>query len=169
MIIYLALGSNLGDRAANLQAAMRALPPAIYVLRSSSVYETEPWGFTEQPAFYNLALEAETKLKPRSLLARLKKIENSLGRTPTFRNGPRLIDIDILFYGQEQIVLPGLVIPHPHLHERPFVLVPLVELAPGLVHPVLGVTSAELLQRIGKEGVQRLNGSLGDLTGHPPG
>jgi 2-amino-4-hydroxy-6-hydroxymethyldihydropteridine diphosphokinase len=156
VIVYLALGSNLSDRSANLQAAKDALPPAVRVRRSSSIYETEPWGYADQPAFYNQALEAETRLSPLALLKKLKGIETRLGRTPTFRNGPRLIDIDILFYGQEVIGLPGLTIPHPRLHERPFVLVPLAELAPDFIHPLLQASIAELLARSGQAGVSRL-------------
>ncbi len=130
--IYLALGSNLGDRSANLQAAISALPPAVRVLKESPVYETQPWGYTDQPAFLNMVLKGETSLGPVELLDHLKELETSLGRLPSVRWGPRLIDMDILFYADLVLDIRGLVIPHPHLHERPFVLVPLADLAPDL-------------------------------------
>jgi len=135
--IYLALGTNLGDRFANLRAAIAALAPQAHVLAESRIYETPPWGFLDQPAFLNMALRAETNLPPADLLAFLKQLETDLGRQPTFRNGPRLIDIDILFYDDLILTTPPLVIPHPRLHERNFVLVPLADIAPDFVHPIL--------------------------------
>ncbi len=153
MIAYLGLGSNLGDRLANLQAAAAALPPAARVLRASRVYETPPWGYAEQPAFLNQVLEIDTALPPLELLGVLKDIEASLGRTPTFRYGPRLIDLDILLYNSQALELPGLSIPHPRLSERAFVLVPLAELAPDLRHPVNGKSIQELLEAVDRSGV----------------
>ena len=131
---YLALGTNLGDRFANLQAAIHALPAAVRVLDQSPVYETLPWGLTDQPAFLNMVIRGETRLPPLELLKNLKDLETRLGRTPTVRWGPRLIDIDILFYDELVLNTPELTLPHPHLHERAFVLVPLADLDPDLVH-----------------------------------
>ncbi len=153
-IAYLGLGTNLGDRRANLSAAAAAIAPAAVILRSSSIYQTEPWGYLEQPAFLNQVLEVETSLSPAELLAALKRLEASLGRQATFRYGPRLIDLDILLYDQLVIHQPDLVIPHAQLAKRAFVLVPLAELAPGLIHPLLGVSMAELKDRIDLSGVK---------------
>jgi 2-amino-4-hydroxy-6-hydroxymethyldihydropteridine diphosphokinase len=155
-LVYLALGTNLGDRPANLRRALDGLAPMVTLLTRSRVYETPPWGYTDQAPFLNQVVEAGTRLPPRSLLAYLKNLESSLGRRPTFRNGPRLIDLDILFYDDLVLDAPGITIPHPRLHERAFVLVPLAELAPGLVHPRLGDTVQEMLARVDAAGVTPL-------------
>ena len=111
--IFLALGSNLGDRQANLQAAVTSLAPGVSLIRQSSVYQTEPWGYTDQPLFLNQVIEARTELPPQDLLAYLKHLEHTLGREATFRYGPRVIDLDILLYGDQVVSLPGLNIPPP--------------------------------------------------------
>jgi 2-amino-4-hydroxy-6-hydroxymethyldihydropteridine diphosphokinase len=156
--IYLALGTNLGDRPANLSAAMDALAPDIRVLDKSPIYETEPWGYTDQPPFLNMVVRAETDLSPEDLLRRLKGIESTLGRIPSFRNGPRLIDLDILFYDDLVLDTPPLVIPHPQLHKRAFVLIPLARIAPTLVHPLLGLRVEQLLGKIDRQGVKPYSG-----------
>jgi len=152
--IYLGLGTNLGDRQANLHAAAAGLVSKVKLLRLSSIYETEPWGYRDQPAFLNQALEGETDLQPLDLLVFLKNMELSLGRKASFLYGPRLIDIDILFYDLDTINEPELVIPHPRLAERAFILVPLAELAPELRHPLLGLTIGKLKNQIDTSGVK---------------
>jgi 2-amino-4-hydroxy-6-hydroxymethyldihydropteridine diphosphokinase len=117
-------------------------------LRVSRIFETPPWGFADQPAFLNQVVEGQTRLSPADLLDTVKDLETRLGRVATFRYGPRVIDIDILFYGDQIIEIPGLSIPHPRLAERAFVLVPLADLAPNLRHPVTGKTVAEMLGQV---------------------
>jgi 2-amino-4-hydroxy-6-hydroxymethyldihydropteridine diphosphokinase len=157
-IVYLALGTNLGERLDNLHAALNAFAPQIRVTEQSRVYETEPWGYADQPAFLNLVIRAETLLSPQALLGVLKELEATLGRTPSFRNGPRLIDLDILFYDDIILDTPGLVIPHPRLHERTFVLVPLLDVAPDLMHPILRRTMSQIMQELNGSGVNLFNG-----------
>lgn len=151
--IYLALGTNLGDRMENLHRAIAALSPTVRVTALSPVYETPPWGYADQPAFLNMALAGETESDPPALIALLKKLETELGREKTFRNGPRLIDMDILFYDDLVFEQAALVIPHPRLYERAFVLAPLNDIAPELVHPVLKRTVHDLLQDVDTKGV----------------
>ena len=143
--IYLALGSNLGNRLENLKEAISSLSPQMTVKAKSHVYETLPWGFEDQPKFLNQALKAQTYLQPEPLLKHIKRLEIALGRKPSFQNGPRLIDIDILFYDDMVLSTPSLTIPHPRLHERGFVLLPLMDLAPDLTHPVTKKSVREML------------------------
>jgi len=154
-VIYLALGTNLGDRAANLRAAIKALAPQVDITAESDIYETAPWGYADQPAFLNMCLRAETDLSPLDLLAYIKELETSLGRVPTIQYGPRQIDIDILFYDALVLDSPPLVIPHPHMHERAFVLVPLADIAPHLIHPIIGLTVFDLLTECNVTGIRR--------------
>ncbi|MGB9799317.1 MAG: 2-amino-4-hydroxy-6-hydroxymethyldihydropteridine diphosphokinase [Thermanaerothrix sp.] len=146
--VYLALGTNLGDRLANLRRALAALPPEVQPLRVSAVYETPPWGITEQPRFLNMVVEARTRLEPLPLLHYLKTLERQLGRQPGVRYGPRLIDLDILLYGDMVINLPELTVPHPRMAERAFVLVPLCDLYPQGRHPLLNETFEALRARV---------------------
>jgi 2-amino-4-hydroxy-6-hydroxymethyldihydropteridine diphosphokinase len=154
--VFLALGTNIGDREANLCKARKALAPKVTIIKESPIYVTPPWGFEDQPEFLNQVLEVQTKMLPGRLLAYLKRIEKKMGRLETFRNGPRLIDLDILFYGQRVVKRSKLCIPHPRLHERAFVLVPLKDIAPEFVHPVLNVTVETMLAKINTEGVRPL-------------
>ena len=158
-IVYLALGSNMGNRLANLKAAINNLTPQMAVKARSSVYETPPWGYTEQSAFLNQVIMAETYLQPQALLAHLKRLEKALGRKPSFQNGPRLIDIDILFFDDLVIDTPPLVIPHPRLHERAFVLIPLADIAPDLIHPILYKSVREMLADVNSAGIIRIASS----------
>lgn len=152
--VYLGLGTNLGDRLENLHHAVQALAPELKKMQTSSIYETEPWGFTDQPAFYNMVVSGETEISPDDLLTFLKTIEEDLGRLPSFRYGPRLIDVDILFFDDLIMKSERLEIPHPRIPERAFVLVPLVELNPNLIHPEKHQTCKELLDRLDTKSVK---------------
>ena len=142
--VYLAAGTNLGDREGNLRRALQTLAPLVVVGAVSRLYETAPAYVVDQPAFLNIALAGETSLSPDELLAYLKGTETSLGREKAIRFGPRQIDLDIIFYADQIIDEPQLQIPHPRLTERGFVLWPLVDIAADFVHPILKQTVAEL-------------------------
>lgn len=155
-IVYLALGSNLGNRLENLKQAIAALTPQMEVKAKSQVYETPPWGYEDQPKFLNQALKANTYLDPEPLLKHLKRLEVALGRKESFPNGPRLIDMDLLFYDDLVVNKPSLVIPHPRLHERGFVLLPLMDIAPDLAHPVTKKTVREMAALCNVEGIEKI-------------
>lgn len=148
---YIALGANLGDRAANLRAAveMLAASPGVRVVAVSPFYETEPEGYTDQPAFINAAAEIATTLSPHELLLLCQDVENKSGRVRTLKWGPRTLDLDILMYGETVMDTGELKIPHPLMHLRRFVLEPLASIAPDAVHPVTGKTITRLLEELG--------------------
>jgi 2-amino-4-hydroxy-6-hydroxymethyldihydropteridine diphosphokinase len=143
-LAYLSLGSNLGDREAHLEDAQNRLGAVGRVVAVSSFYETEPVEFTEQPWFLNCAVALETALTPRQLMTSLLVMEQAMGRKRGQKKGPRIIDIDILLFGDTILDFPEVTIPHPAMHERRFVLEPLAEIAPNLLHPVRRKTIREL-------------------------
>ena len=148
--VYLSLGSNMGKREENLKGALRLLRGKIIINKVSSFYDTPPVGYTEQPNFINAVCEAVTSLDPEKLLILIKQIEEDMGRTPNFPNGPRIIDIDILIYGKEIIHTNQLTIPHPRMTQRAFVLIPFAEIAPDIIHPISHNTVHELLTKSGQ-------------------
>lgn len=146
--VYISIGSNLGHRAFNCERAVEEMSGYANVRAVSSYYETDPVGVEEQPLFINSAVWVTTELSPYELLRKLHETERKLGRVRDKKRGPRLIDLDIIFYGNEIIDTPDLKIPHPEAHKRGFVLEPLNEIAPGLVHPLLGSTISKLLYNL---------------------
>lgn len=156
---YIALGTNIGDRLKNLQTAIEELSAEINPLRASPVYETPPWGYTDQRSFYNMVLEAKTTLEPKELLAKLKAIESRMGREASFRNAPRVIDLDILFIDDLVLQKGSLTVPHPRMQGRGFVLVPLADLAPDFIHPVFGISVAEMLAQADTSGIEMVDES----------
>lgn len=157
-VVYLALGSNIGNRLVNLKEAISSLAPQMDVKAKSSVYETDPWGYADQEKFLNQVVRVETYLKPEQLIKHLKRLEVALGRKESFQNGPRLIDMDILLYDDLVLYSPALTIPHPHMHERAFVLVPLMDVASDLVHPVKKKSIRELALFADVSGVRKFEG-----------
>ncbi len=154
--VYIALGSNIGDRAENLRHAREQIAaPDLRILRESSIYETAPRDVEDQPWFLNQVIECETDLFPRQLLARLQKIERAMGRKRRIAKGPREIDLDILFYGDAVMKAPELEIPHPRLAERRFVLEPLAELAADKKHPGTRRTIREMLAKVASQVVRK--------------
>jgi 2-amino-4-hydroxy-6-hydroxymethyldihydropteridine diphosphokinase len=155
--VFLALGSNVGDREANLRDAARRLESAeLRITRRSSMYETAPQDLLDQPWFLNAVVEAETGLFPMQLLGSIRKIEQEMGRRRVTPKGPRNIDIDILFYGPSLIGTPELEVPHPRIAQRRFVLEPLAEIAPDFRHPGTGKTANEMLATLEPQGIRRL-------------
>ncbi len=144
-LVYLSLGSNVGDRAGHLNAAIQRLESLGKVVATSSFYETEPVEVTAQPWFLNGVVALETEKMPRQLIAAILDLEQKMGRRRVQKKGPRTIDIDILLFGNSIIDLPGLTVPHPAMHERRFVLQPLAEIAPDVLHPVLKKKVRDLL------------------------
>ncbi len=158
--IALSLGSNTGDRLASLKNAVEALAPYIEITAKSKIYETPPAYVSDQPAFLNAAVIGTTKLEPLALLWFLKDIESEIGRLPTFRYGPRVIDIDIVFYGDTILETPELTLPHPRLAERDFVLRPLSDIAAAWKHPQSGKTVAEMLALLPDTNLPCIDASL---------
>ncbi len=156
IIVALGLGANLGDRAAALRSAVDALPPDVRIIQTSPIYETAPLYVTDQPAFYNAAVIGATCLSPPDLLRAIKYIERNLGREPTFRYGPRIIDIDILFYGDLVASNADLALPHPLMTERAFVLRPLADIVPEWRHPITHETAAQMLEKLPQQPVRRI-------------
>ena len=162
---YLGLGSNLGDREENLRKSLSLLGESVEIIALSSVYETEPWGYAEQPSFLNMVCGFRTSLSPPELLALVQEVERRLGRVRTIRYGPRTMDVDILLYGYRIVDTPDLQIPHPRIPERAFVIAPLAEIAPDVEHPTLKrPISALLADAPGRETVVKLGAlSLGEI------
>ncbi len=159
-LIYLSFGANLGDRQANILQALQYVQTRSTIKKLSSFYETEPEGYANQPKFINIACELVTELSPTDMLHFLKWIEKRMGRLKAFRNAPRPIDIDILFYDALSMDSTDLQLPHPRLSERAFVLVPLAEIAPDLMHPALHMTVTQMLSKVTPAGVERIHRGL---------
>ncbi len=151
--IYLSLGTNLGNRELNLETAKEDLLLEVIILECSPIYQTEPWGYLDQPDFLNQVLAVETSLSPHELLEFIKRIEEKIGRKPSVRFGPRIVDIDILFYGDRIVLEEDLVIPHPRLKDRAFVLIPLADLDPDLTYPGTDFSISDLLLNVDLTGV----------------
>lgn len=162
--VFVSLGTNLGDRIENLNQADKALKRIALVVSKSSIYETPPWGYINQPSFLNQVFKVETDLEPEDLLCELKKIEKEIGREKTFRYGPRLIDLDVLFYDNIVYNSDKLSIPHKQITKRAFVLVPMVELAPEMMHPKEHRTMSELLVDVEKSGIEKFENITQDDT-----
>jgi len=157
-MVFIALGSNIGDRVRALNEASDLMPPDIIPISFSKVYETLPWGYENQPLFLNQVIKARTHFSPPALLKRIKGIEQELGRQPNFRYGPRLIDLDILFYDDLEYKSKELTIPHPEIANRAFVLVPLMEIAPNYIHPVNHKKIADMAAWVEKDSIIEFQG-----------
>jgi 2-amino-4-hydroxy-6-hydroxymethyldihydropteridine diphosphokinase len=159
-IAYLALGTNIGDRLANLaDARERIATSEIRIVHESSIYETAPREMLDQPHFLNQVIEIESDAMPRMLLSKLKKIERAMGRKKIVAKGPRVIDLDIVLFGNFVINVEGLEIPHPRMNDRRFVLEPLAELAPDLRHPITKKTIREMLAQVSDQAVRKFSGN----------
>lgn len=146
--VYIALGTNIGNREKNLQTALLELGKNCEIIKKSSIYETKPVGFKDQDDFLNMVIEAETELQPTELIINLQEIEHRMGRVKEILDGPRIIDLDILFYERQLIDTPNLKIPHPRLHKRNFVLKPLMEIAADFIHPKLKKSIQQLYKEL---------------------
>lgn len=155
-LMYLSLGSNLSDRFANLRRAVDELQNHVTVTAVSPVFATEPWGDTDQPPFLNICVAVVGDLSPHEMLHQIKAIERKMGREPSHRWGPRLIDIDILFHDKLILQDEELTIPHPHIAERAFVLAPLAVIIPDFRHPQTGISVQEMLEKVDLSGIERL-------------
>ncbi len=165
-LAYIGMGANLGDRLATLNQAVERLRDLGQVRSVSAIYETDPVGFTDQPAFLNAAVCLETRLVSADLMANLLRTECDLGRVRTFPNAPRTIDLDLLLVDDVIVETADVMVPHPRLHERSFVLVPLADIAPDVVHPILDISVSGLLKRLGPViGVRQISGSLMNDSG----
>ncbi|MCH2507254.1 MAG: 2-amino-4-hydroxy-6-hydroxymethyldihydropteridine diphosphokinase [Dehalococcoidia bacterium] len=148
VLVYLSIGSNLGFRYSNIRSAILEINKFASLFAISSVYSTKPAGFLAQPYFLNVVCSIKTTMEPLQLLGRIQALESYMGRVPMFKNGPRIIDIDILSYGEVLVDFPQLQIPHPRMHERNFVLTPLEEIEPDFLHPLLRIPVSDLLERL---------------------
>lgn len=159
---YILLGTNIGDRIVNLKTACDKINSSCgSIVSLSSIYNTAPWGITNQPDFLNMVVKLETKYSASELLELLLGIEKEMGRSRDKKWGERLIDLDILYFNNEIVVKENLKIPHPHLHERFFTLIPLSEIAENFIHPVFNISTKKLLERCGDKGeVMKFNGPL---------
>jgi 2-amino-4-hydroxy-6-hydroxymethyldihydropteridine diphosphokinase len=155
--VYISLGSNMGDKEETLRHAVKLLQQhkKIEVVKLSSIYETDPVGYIDQDLFLNMVVLVHTTLSAQEMLEECQKIEQALKRVRIIRWGPRTIDLDILFYNHDNIKSETLIVPHPRMHERAFVLVPLLEINPNLIYPPTGVALKTMLEQVGKEGVRR--------------
>jgi len=154
--VFVSLGTNLGDREANLRMALEQMAEGVAITATSSIYETPPWGVVDQPAFLNQVVGGITLFSPFKLLTIMKNIEEKMGRVKTFRFGPRLIDLDILLYDDRQVCKPRLTIPHPRMCQRAFVLVPLAEITPDALIPGTGMTVRQHLAKLEVTGIKKI-------------
>jgi len=156
-LVAISMGSNLGNRLSSLRKAVLLIKNEVAnIIKTSDVFETPPFGITNQPRFLNACILIETDMPPLNLLEKLKKIEEQMGRIQRFKWGPREIDLDIVFYDEEVVNEPTLKIPHPHMHERPFVLIPLNQISPKWIHPTLKKTVEQMTSESQDSGILRI-------------